>query len=112
MRDVRKFGLRVDSFSKSRSYTETMSSRFLLSAFSVIAAVISLFHLTAFAQQTHTQPGDGVTIQGNVLSSAGKSVSDASVWLEQEGTLKRVETKTDAAGAFAFATLAPGRYLL
>ena len=34
------------------------------------------------------------------------------MWLEQEGTLKRVETKTNAAGAFTFTTLAPGRYLL
>ena len=112
MRDVRKFGPKVNGFYKSRTYTETMSSRFLRSAFSVIAAVISVFHLTALAQQTHTQHGDGVTIQGNVLSSEGKSVGDASVWLEQEGTLKRVETKTNAAGAFAFTTLAPGRYLL
>ncbi len=112
MRDVRKFGPRVNGFYKSRSYTETMSSRFLRGAFSVIVAVISVFHLTAFAQQTHTQHGDGVTIQGNVLSSAGKSVGDALVWLEQEGTLQRVETKTNAAGAFAFTTLAPGRYFL
>jgi tetratricopeptide (TPR) repeat protein len=89
-----------------------MGSRFLWSAFSVIAAVIGVFHPTALAQQTDTQHGDGVTIQGNVLSSAGKSVGDALVWLEQEGTLKRVETKTNAAGAFAFTTLAPGRYLL
>jgi tetratricopeptide (TPR) repeat protein len=112
MRDVRKFGYRVNGFYKSRSYAETIGSRFLRSAFSVIAAVIAVFHLTALAQQTHTQNGGGVTIQGNVLSSAGKSVGDASVWLEQEGTLKRVETKTNAAGAFAFTTLAPGRYLL
>jgi tetratricopeptide (TPR) repeat protein len=112
MRDVGKFGLRVNDFYKSRSYIETVSSRFLRCAFSVIAAVISVFHLAALAQQTHTQHVDGVTIQGNVLNSAGKSVGDASVWLEQEGTLKRVETKTNAQGAFAFATLASGRYLL
>src|ERR1700755_470470 len=112
MRNVRKFGPRVNGFYQSRFYTETMGSRFLWSAFSVIAAVISVFHLTALAQQTHTQHGDGVTIQGNVLRSAGQAVGDASVWLEQEATLKRVETKTNAAGAFAFTTLAPGRYLL
>jgi tetratricopeptide (TPR) repeat protein len=112
MRDVRKFGPRVNDFYKSRSYMETVSSRFLRGAFSVIAAVISVFHLAALAQQTHTQHVDGVTIQGSVLNSAGKSVGDASVWLEQEGSLKRIETKTNAAGAFAFTTLAPGRYLL
>jgi tetratricopeptide (TPR) repeat protein len=112
MREVRKFGPRVNDFYKSRIYNETVSSRFLRGAFSVIAAVISVFHLAALAQQTHTQHGDGVTIQGNVLNSAGTSVGDASVWLEQEGALKRVETKTNAVGAFAFTTLAPGRYLL
>jgi tetratricopeptide (TPR) repeat protein len=112
MREVRKFGPRVNDFYKSRIYIETVSSRFLRGAFSVIAAVISVFYLAALAQQAHTQHRDGVTIQGNVLNSAGKSVGDASVWLEQEGTLKRVETKTNAAGAFAFTTLAPGRYLL
>jgi tetratricopeptide (TPR) repeat protein len=111
MRDVRKFGPSVNDFYKSRSYIDTVGSRFLRGAFSVIAAVISVFHLAALAQQTHTQHVDGVTIQGNVLNSAGKSVGDASVRLEQEGILKRVE-KTNAAGAFAFTTLAPGRYLL
>jgi tetratricopeptide (TPR) repeat protein len=34
------------------------------------------------------------------------------VRLEQEGTLKHVETKTNAAGIFAFTALPPGRYLL
>jgi tetratricopeptide (TPR) repeat protein len=111
MRDLRKFGPSVNDFYKSRSYIDTVGSRFLRGAFSVIAAVISVFHLAALAQQTHTQHVDGVTIQGNVLNSAGKSVGDASVRLEQEGILKRVE-KTNAAGAFAFTTLAPGRYLL
>jgi tetratricopeptide (TPR) repeat protein len=64
------------------------------------------------AQQAHPQYQDGVTIKGNVINSAGKSIGDASVWLEQEGTLKHVETKTDAAGIFAFTAIPPGRYLL
>ena len=58
------------------------------------------------------QYGGGVTIKGNVVNSAGKSIGDASVWLEEEGTLKRLGTKTDAAGGFGFTAIPPGRYLL
>ncbi len=112
MRDVRKFGPRVNGFHKSRSYSETVGSRFLRGAFLIISALISVLPAAVVAQQTHPQHGDGVTIQGNVLNSAGKSMGDALVWLEQEGTLKRVETKTNAAGGFAFTALPPGRYLL
>src|SRR6266446_7553856 len=112
MRDVRKFGPRVKGFHKSRSYSETVSCRFLRGAFSIIVALISVLPAAVVAQQTHPQHGDGVTIQGNVLNSVGKSIGDASVWLEQEGTLRHMETKTNAAGAFAFTALPPGRYLL
>src|SRR5216683_8123674 len=112
MRDVRKFGPRLNGFHRSRSYSETVSSRFLRGAFLIIAALISVLPAAVVAQQTHPQHGNGVTIQGNVLNSAGKSMGDASVWLEQEGTLKHLETKTNAAGVFAFTALPPGRYLL
>jgi tetratricopeptide (TPR) repeat protein len=105
-------GFSVSDFYKSRSYAETVSSRFLRCAFSLIAALISVLPLAAVAQQTDAQHRHGVTIQGNVLNTAGKSVGNASVWLKQEGTLKHVETKTNAAGAFAFTALPPGRYLL
>src|SRR5437879_11806582 len=111
MRDVRKFCPRVNGFHKSRSYSETVGSRFLRGAFLIIAALISVLPAVVVAQQTHPQHGDGVSIQGNVLNSAGKSMGDAVVWLEQEGTLKRVETKTNAAGGFAFTALPPGGYL-
>ncbi len=100
----------MSDFYKSRSYAETVSSRFLPAAFSIIVALISVLQLPALAQQT--QHRDGVTIQGNVLNSAGTSVGDASVWLEQEGTLKHVETKTNAAGGFTFTAIPQGRYLL
>ena len=112
MRDVRKFGSRVNDFHRSPSFSETARSRFLRGAFSIIAALISVLPAAVVAQQTHPQHGDGVTIQGNVLNSAGKSIGDASVRLEQEGTLGHVETKTNAAGVFAFKALPPGRYLL
>src|SRR5260370_15146248 len=112
MRDVRKFGARVKDFHKSRTYSETVSCRFLRGTFSIIVALISVLPAAVVAQQTHPQQGDGATIQGNVLNSTGKSIGDASVRLEQESTLKNMETKTNAAGVFAFTALAPGRYLL
>jgi tetratricopeptide (TPR) repeat protein len=112
MRDVRKFGPAVNGFHKSRSYSETVRWRVLCGAFSVIAALISVLPAKVVAQQTHPQHRDGVTIQGNVLNPAGKTIGGASVWLEQEGTLKHVETKTNAAGVFVFTDLPPGRYLL
>jgi tetratricopeptide (TPR) repeat protein len=112
MRDIRKFGDSENGSYGSQFFFHARSSRCLRGALSVIAALIGILPAVMVAQQTHPQYSDGVTVQGNVLNSAGKSVGDASVWLEQEGTLKRVETKTNAAGAFAFTTLAPGRYLL
>jgi len=112
MRDVSKFGPSVNGFYKSRSSSETRNPRWLRGSLSVIAALISMLIPGVVAQQTHPQRSGGVTIQGNVLNLAGKSIGDASVRLEQEGTLKPVETKTNAAGIFAFTTLQPGRYLL
>ena len=112
MRDVRKFGDSENGSYGSRLFFRARSTRCLRGALSVIASLVAILPTAVVAQQTHPQYSDGVTIQGNVLDSAGKSVGDASVWLEQEGTLQRVETKTNAAGAFAFTTLASGRYLL
>ncbi len=112
MREVRKFGPSLNDFYKSRIYTKAVGSRFLRGAFSIIVALITVPPAAVVAQQTHPQHGDGATIRGNVLNSAGKSVGDASVWLEQEGVLKQVETKTDAAGAFEFTAIPPGHYLL
>jgi tetratricopeptide (TPR) repeat protein len=112
MRDVGKFGDSEDGSYGSRFFIHARSSRCLRGALSVIAALIGILPAAVVAQQVHPQYLDGVTIQGNVLNSARKSVGDASVWLEQQGALKRVETKTNAAGAFAFTNLAPGRYVL
>jgi hypothetical protein len=112
MRAVRKFGRNMNGFHKSWFYSETVSSRFLQGAFSIILALISVGPAAVVAQQIRPQKDTGVTIQGSVRNSAGKAIGDASVWLEQEGTFKHLETKTNAAGAFEFTALAPGRYLL
>jgi tetratricopeptide (TPR) repeat protein len=112
LRVVRKSGRNVNGLHKSRSCPESVNSRFPRGAFSIILALISLWVAAAGAQQTRPQKETGVTIQGNVLNSAGKAIGDASVRLEQESTLKHLETKTNAAGVFAFISLPPGRYLL
>jgi tetratricopeptide (TPR) repeat protein len=107
MRVVRKFGR------KSWSCSEGVSSRFLRSTFfSVIFVLIGVGQAAVVAQQASAQKDTGVTIQGGVRNSEGKAIGDASVWLKSEGTLKSLETKTNAAGAFEFTALAPGRYLI
>jgi len=97
---------------KSRLFSEPRNSRYLWKVSLIIAALIGVFNPALDAQQTHPQSSDGVTIQGSVLNLAGRSVGDASVKLEQKGTLRPVEMKTDAAGGFAFTNLQPGHYFL
>jgi len=113
MRVMRKFGCNMKGFHKSWSCSESLSSGFLQSTFfSVIFALIGVGQAAVVAQQTRPQKDTGVTIQGSVRDSAGKPIGDASVWLKSEGTLKPREMKTNAAGAFEFTALAPGRYLI
>jgi tetratricopeptide (TPR) repeat protein len=61
----------------------------------------------AIAQRT-----DGGRVQGTVVNSSGTVVGDASVRLEQEGVSGGRETKTSAAGMFAFSALPAGNYQL
>ncbi len=75
-------------------------------------ALIGILSFTLVARKAHAQHSDEVTIQGNVLNQAGNSISDVSVRLERKGVLEPVETKTNAAGAFAFTDLPTGQYLL
>jgi len=112
MRDVSEANPSVNGSRKARSSSEIGNFRCLSVAFLVIAASVSILASTAVAQQAQTQPSDGVTIQGNVLTLAGKAVGDASVRLEQKGISEPKETKTNAAGAFAFTALSTGRYLI
>jgi tetratricopeptide (TPR) repeat protein len=102
----------MNGFHKSRPSSEIGGSRCLPGAFAVIITLIGVLSFTSVAKKVHAQHSDEVTIQGNVLNQAGNSVSDASVRLEQKGVLEPVETKTNAAGAFAFTALPTGQYLL
>ncbi len=74
-----------------------------------IAAVTALLMSLSLAIAQHTDSG---SVQGKVVNSAGTVVSDASVRLEQEGMPGARETKTSAAGVFAFSALPVGNYQL
>jgi tetratricopeptide (TPR) repeat protein len=74
-----------------------------------VAGVIALLLSVSLAIAQHT---DGGMVQGTVVNSAGTVVGDASVRLEQEGVPGARETKTSAAGVFAFSALPVGNYQL
>ncbi len=79
---------------------------------SVVIALVTLLLSAAGAQQVDPKYSGGVTIQGTVLSFDGKPVSDAVVSLEKKDSPGALETKTNAAGAFAFSSLSTGSYRL
>jgi tetratricopeptide (TPR) repeat protein len=78
--------------------------------FSAVISVALLLLPAAVAQQEALNRG--VSIRGTVSSFDGKPVSDAVVHLEKKGSSNSVETKSSAAGAFAFSSLSSGDYQL
>ena len=94
------------------SPSETRDCGCLRAALAVIAALMSASVPAAVAQQASPQHADGVTIRGTVLNSADKFIGDASVRLQQEKAQGVVETKTNAAGVYAFSALQTGSYIL
>jgi tetratricopeptide (TPR) repeat protein len=94
----------MGSFELPRSHC-----RCLRSVVGVIAVLISV----SLAIPQHTDGGmDSGTVRGTVVNSTGSVVGDASVRLEQEGVPGARETKTSAAGVFAFSALPVGNYQL
>jgi tetratricopeptide (TPR) repeat protein len=77
-----------------------------------VAALLCLPIPQAVAQQPSGQPSGELTIQGTVLDAAGNAAADALVRLEQNGVAASIETKTNAAGTFAFSALKTGSYAL
>jgi tetratricopeptide (TPR) repeat protein len=74
-----------------------------------VAGVLGVLMSVSLAFAQHTEGG---VVQGTVVNSAGAVVGDASVMLEQEGVPGARETKTSAAGVFAFSALRAGNYQL
>ncbi len=98
----------------SCSFGHLAISRLLTNSFAFTIASIALLFFPArcvWAQQaSEALPNQG-TIQGVVLINH-TPVADAVVRLTAEATGAAYETKTDAAGDFAFARLGSGRYML
>jgi tetratricopeptide (TPR) repeat protein len=99
------------SFCKLRS-SKPRARGGLRSALSGVLALMALVLSTAIAQQVSPKYPAGVTIQGTVRSFDGEPVSDAVVRLEKKDSSRVAETKTNAAGAFAFLSLSAGAYQL
>jgi tetratricopeptide (TPR) repeat protein len=77
-----------------------------------LAAWMSLAMPAVFAQDAIPHPNDGVTIQGRVINSAGRPVSEALVRLVQESATVQGVTKTNATGGFQFTGIGAGSYSL
>jgi tetratricopeptide (TPR) repeat protein len=107
-----KMSSAVNGKCRLQTSSETGAGLYLLGGLALIAALMSVSIPAAFAQQASRQRLDGATIQGTVHDSAGKLIGDAVVRLEQAGVPGAAETKTNAAGAFAFSALATGSYVL
>jgi tetratricopeptide (TPR) repeat protein len=65
---------------------------------------------TAFEQYHLPQLSVVGTVQGTIRDTAGKPVAAATVRLEEKGNSTKVETKTNAAGAFVLSAAHPGTY--
>jgi tetratricopeptide (TPR) repeat protein len=74
------------------------------------AALVSLRTATPAARSASLPQGDAITIEGTVRNSAGEAVAGASVVLEEKGYSTRVDTKTNADGAFVFSAARAGTY--
>jgi Flp pilus assembly protein TadD len=64
----------------------------------------------AFELGSPAQMSAAATVQGTIRDAAGKPVTAATVLLEEKGSSKNVETRTDAAGVFVLSTEHAGTY--
>jgi tetratricopeptide (TPR) repeat protein len=88
------------------------NSRWLRRALAVVAALMSVSIPVTVAQNAYPEHSEAVTIRGTVLDSAHKLLVGALVRLEEKGVPGAVETKTNAAGVFAFSAVRSGSYIL
>jgi tetratricopeptide (TPR) repeat protein len=95
----------------SRFAIDTRTLRCLRAALVAISALLFAIP-AAIAQQVPSQDSTGAIIQGSVSDSGGNPVANASVQLEETSARNPLETKTNAAGAFAFSALPTGTYKL
>src|SRR5262249_2795055 len=101
----------VNDSDMSRFAIDTRTLRWLRAALVAIAALLFAIP-TAIAQQVPSQDSIGAIIQGSVNDSNGLPVANASVQLKGSAARNPLETKTSAAGVFAFSSLPTGTYKL
>ena len=96
---------------ESRLGIETRGSCYFARFSTLIAAWICLLIPMLPAQDATQQKGSIFTIEGKVVDTAGKPVSDAEVWVERER--KQISTtKTNAQGSFSFSRVEAGNYVV
>lgn len=108
----------MNGWLKLRSRPDARTRRRLWGALSFMAILIAtpncIAPMTGVAQQASQPRSEEAANQSAVLSgtvsTGGKAVDDASVRLEASGAQHSFETRTNAAGTFAFSDLPPGSY--
>jgi tetratricopeptide (TPR) repeat protein len=76
----------------------------------VAATLMSSSSALAFEQDRLAQLPGEATVQGTIRDAAGKPITAATVLLEEKGSSTKVETKTNAAGAFVLSAEHAGTY--
>ena len=76
----------------------------------LVAMLMSCSSAAAFEQDSPSQWSGDATVQGTIRDTAGRPVADATVLLEEKSNSTRVETKTNAAGAFVLSAGHAGTY--
>src|SRR5580692_782818 len=76
----------------------------------VAATLMNGSSALAFEQDRLAQLSGEATVQGTIRDAAGKPVTAATVLLEEKGSATKVETKTNAAGAFVLSAEHAGTY--
>jgi Flp pilus assembly protein TadD len=76
----------------------------------LVAILMSCSSAAAFEQDRPPQWSGDATVQGTIRDTAGRPVAAATVRLEEKGNSTKVETKTNAAGAFVLSVGHAGSY--
>ena len=92
-----------------RSFRRTHFRRYMVLAVAATALMISPRAL-AFEQDSPAQMSGDATVQGTIRDVAGKPVTAATVLLEEKDSATKVETQTNADGAFVLSAGHAGTY--
>jgi tetratricopeptide (TPR) repeat protein len=76
----------------------------------LVATLMSFSSAVAFEQNPSPRSPDTLTIEGTIRNASGEPIAGATVLLQEKGDSTKVETKTDATGAFVLAAGHAGTY--